>query len=116
MQPGLIDQAALDSLLATTDREFVGELIDAYLEDSPGLIAAMLGALAEANATEFTRAAHSLKSSSASLGAVSLSDLAKELEHLGKDSKLTGAASKLEQLAGLFEQVKTTLEEFKRGS
>jgi len=116
MQPGLIDQAALDSLLATTDREFVGELIDAYLEDSPGLIAAMLQALAEANATEFTRAAHSLKSSSASLGAASLSDLAKELEHLGKDSKLTGAASKLKQLAGLFEQVKTALEEFKRGS
>ena len=116
MQPGLLDQAALDSLLATTDREFVGELIDAYLEDSPGLIAAMLRALAEANATEFTQAAHSLKSSSASLGAAGLSDLAKELEHLGKDSKLTGAASKLEQLAGLFEQVKTTLEEFKRGS
>jgi len=46
MQPGLIDQTALDLLLATTDREFVGELIDAYLEDSPGLIAAMLGALA----------------------------------------------------------------------
>jgi HPt (histidine-containing phosphotransfer) domain-containing protein len=116
MQPGLIDQAALDSLLATTDREFVGELIDAYLEDSPALIAGMKEALANGNATEFTRAAHSLKSSSASLGAASLSDLAKELEHLGKESKLTGAASKLEQLAGLFEQVQTSLEEFKRGS
>ena len=114
MPPGVLDQAALDSLLATTDREFVGELIDAYLEDSPGLIAAMLGALAEANATEFTRAAHSLKSSSASLGAVSLSSLAKDLELMGKETKLSGAASKLEQLAGLFEQVQTALEEFKR--
>jgi HPt (histidine-containing phosphotransfer) domain-containing protein len=116
MQPGLLDQASLDSLLATTDREFVGELIDAYLEDSPALIAGMQQALADANTTEFTRAAHSLKSSSASLGAASLSDLAKELEHLGKESKLTGAAPKLEQLAGLFEQVRTDLEEYKRGS
>jgi HPt (histidine-containing phosphotransfer) domain-containing protein len=116
MPPGLLDQAALDSLLATTDREFVGELIDAYLEDSPSLIAAMQQALADGNVTEFTRAAHSLKSSSASLGAASLSTLAKELEHLGRESKLTGAASKLEQLAGLFEQVQTALEEFKRAT
>jgi len=116
MQPGPLDQAALDGLLATTDREFVGELIDAYLEDSPALIAGMNEALANGNATEFTRAAHSLKSSSASLGAMSLSALAKELELLGKESKLTGAASKLEQLASLFGQVQTALEEFKRGS
>ena len=116
MQPGPLDQATLDGLLATTDREFVGELIDAYLEDSPALIAGMQQALADANATEFTRAAHSLKSSSASLGAASLSALAKELEMLGKESKLTGSASKLEQLAGLFGQVQTALEEFKRGS
>jgi HPt (histidine-containing phosphotransfer) domain-containing protein len=116
MQPDLLDQAALDTLLATTDREFVGELIDAYLEDSPSLIAGMQQALVDGNATEFTRAAHSLKSSSASLGAASLSDLAKELENLGRESKLPGAASKLEQLAGLFEQVQTALEEFKRGS
>ncbi|MGH2620006.1 MAG: Hpt domain-containing protein [Anaerolineales bacterium] len=116
MQPGLLDHAALDALVNTTDREFVGELIDAYLEDSPALIAGMNEALANGNPTEFTRAAHSLKSSSASLGAVSLSALAKDLELIGKEPKLTGAASKLEQLARLFEQVQTALEEFKRGS
>ena len=116
MQPGLLDQAALDSLLATTDREFVGELIDAYLEDSPGLVAGMKEALATGNATEFTRAAHSLKSSSASLGALSLSALAKDLELMGKQANLSGAASKLEQLARHFEQVQKALEEFKRGS
>ncbi len=116
MQPGVLDQAALDALLATTDREFVGELIDVYLEDSPALIIGMRQALADGNATEFTRAAHSLKSSSASLGAASLSALAKELEMMGKESKIAGAGSKLEQLAGLFEQVQTALEDFKRGS
>lgn len=114
MQSDLLDQATLDGLLATTDREFVGELIDAYLEDSPALIAGMVQALANGNPTEFTRAAHSLKSSSASLGAMSLSALAKDLELMGKESKLTGAATTLEQLAGLFEQVQEALEEFKR--
>jgi HPt (histidine-containing phosphotransfer) domain-containing protein len=116
MQTGVLDQAALDALLATTDREFVGELIDVYLEDSPALIAGMRQALADGNRTEFTRAAHSLKSSSASLGAANLSVLAKELETLGQESMLTGAAAKLEQLAGVFEQVQTALEEFKRAT
>jgi len=116
MQTGVLDQAALDALLATTDREFVGELIDVYLEDSPALIAGMRQALADGNRTEFTRAAHSLKSSSASLGATNLSVLAKELETLGKESMLTVAAAKLEQLAGVFEQVQTALEEFKRAT
>jgi len=115
MQADLLDQAALDALLATTDREFVGELIDAYLDDSPALITGMNKALANGDATEFTRAAHSLKSSSASLGAMSLSALAKELELMGKEAKLSGGGPKLEQLAGLFEQVRTALEEFKRG-
>ena len=116
MPPGLLDHAALEALLDTTDREFVGELIDAYLEDSPGLIAGMKEALASGNATEFTRAAHSLKSSSASLGATGLSILAKDLELIGKESNLTGGASKLAQLAGLFEQVRAALEEFKHDS
>jgi len=116
MQPGLLDEAALEALIATTDREFVGELIDAYLEDSPGLLVGMKTALADGNPTEFTRAAHSLKSSSASLGALGLSALAKDLELMGKESRLTGAASTLEQLVALFDQVQIALEEFKRGA
>ena len=108
----MVDRETLDGLLATTDAEFVGELIDAYLEDSPGLIAGMRQALAAGNAIEFTRAAHSLKSSSASLGAMGLSALAKELEGMGKQSKLDGAAPLIEQLAGAFSQVEQALQAF----
>ena len=47
-------------------------------------MAAMRGALADANVEEFRRAAHSLKSNSANLGAMTLAALAKELEMMGK--------------------------------
>lgn len=108
----MVDRETLEGLLATTDADFVGELIDAYLEDSPGLIAGMQAALAAGNAAELTRAAHSLKSSSASLGAMGLSALAKQLEGMGKESKLDGAAPLIDQLEGVFSQVEQALRAF----
>jgi HPt (histidine-containing phosphotransfer) domain-containing protein len=116
MEPDPLDRAALEALQATTDREFVGELIQAYLDDSPGLFAAMRQAVASASATDFTRAAHSLKSSSASLGAAGLAAAARELETLGKQSQLEAAAAKLDEVLALFEMVRIALETYRRGS
>ena len=76
-----IDPSALDSVLemAGGDRSFVVEVIDDYLDDSTALLAT----LREASGDELRRAAHSLKSTSASVGAARLSELCAEIEHAG---------------------------------
>jgi HPt (histidine-containing phosphotransfer) domain-containing protein len=63
------------------DPAFLAELIDTYLADAPSLLAAMRHALATGDTTALYRAAHTLKSSSAALGAESLASLCRRLEH-----------------------------------
>ena len=116
MSGPLIDRAILDNLVATTDAEFVGELIATYFEDSPQLVAAMQQALSDHDAEAFRRAAHSLKSNSNSLGAKELAAQAKELEMMGKSGNLEGAAAKLERLTAEYAQVERALKEWGHGS
>jgi HPt (histidine-containing phosphotransfer) domain-containing protein len=60
--------------------EVIVDLLDTYLEESAGLIATMQEAVLQGNTAAILRPAHSLKSSSASVGAMRLSRLAAELE------------------------------------
>jgi len=76
-----IDPSALDRILdmAGGDRSFVVEIIDEYLNDS----AALLATLREASGDDLRRAAHTLKSTSASIGAGRLAELCARIEHAG---------------------------------
>ena len=109
MSESPIDQTALDNLIASTDKEFVKDLIDTFLEDAPRLLADMRQALKDNDPDAFRRAAHSLKSNAASFGALSLSAQAKELEQLAKTGTLDGARGRLEQLAAAYEPVQHAL-------
>ncbi len=108
----VIDPAAFDELVASTGGEaaFIRELIDTYLTDAPQLFAQMRSALAASDAETFRRAAHSLKSNSASLGALTLSSLAKELEMMGKAANLEGAGTKIAAADAEYARVKAALE------
>jgi HPt (histidine-containing phosphotransfer) domain-containing protein len=64
------------------DRAFLRELVETYLDDTPMQIAALRSGIAEGNVERTNRAAHTLKSNSASLGALGLSAMARELETL----------------------------------
>ena len=110
-EPQAIDRAVFDALVQSVqgDRAFVQELIDTYLEDAPKLIADIRAAVNADQADVLRRAAHSLKSNSASFGAMTLSALCKELEAMGKDGVLDGAAGRLERLAGEYEQARDAL-------
>jgi len=112
MPPSPIDHATLHTLVATTDRAFVQELIEAFLEDGREQIAAMRRSLADGDAPTFQRAAHSLKSSSANLGALELSAQAKALELLAKEGNLQAASGPLEAVALAFPAVEQSLREF----
>jgi HPt (histidine-containing phosphotransfer) domain-containing protein len=111
-----VDHSTLQDLVASTDMAFVQELIEAFLEDGREQIAAMRQSLASGDALVFQRAAHSLKSSSASIGALEFSELAKELEMLAKQANLPAAPEKLEQIASAFPTVEQALQAFQHGS
>lgn len=79
----ILDSAVLDGLreLAGADEpELLAELIDIYLEDAPQRLAEMARGVQLGDWKLLERAAHTLKSASANIGALQLSGICKELE------------------------------------
>ena len=113
----VIDRAAWNSLLESVggDVEFMAELVETYLDDAPKLLAAMQAALAASNAEDLRRAAHSLKSNSASFGAMRLSKKCKELEDMGKAGALECVAEQIRCTAAEYEEARAALETIQRG-
>jgi HPt (histidine-containing phosphotransfer) domain-containing protein len=114
----VIDPAVWADLLESLggDADFVAELLETYFDDSSRLLAAMQEALSTGNAEDLRRAAHSLKSSSASFGALRLSNKCKELEDMGKAGALDGAAEQIDHIAAEYAKTRAALEAIQRGS
>ncbi|MBE0671327.1 MAG: Hpt domain-containing protein [Anaerolineales bacterium] len=108
----IIDLNTYNSLKENTGAEFISELIDTFLEDTPNLIAQMKNALAAKNAESFRRAAHSIKSNAATFGASQLADLARELEGMGRENNLE-IGNRLEPLEEAFQKAKSQLIELR---
>jgi HPt (histidine-containing phosphotransfer) domain-containing protein len=111
----IIDPATFNELKDLMGTDFLIELINTYITETGELIEQLRQALALQDYSSFGRFAHSIKSSSASLGALIFSQQARELEILGKANDLSKAGSKLERLAADFLQVKLCLEELRDG-
>ena len=111
-EQNVINRVALDDLVAATggDPAFLSELIDTYFEDSATLLPQMRQALAGGSAEQLRRAAHSLKSNSASLGAEGLALLCRDLEEQGRAGALNGVAERLTQVEAEYERVRRALE------
>lgn len=112
-EQAIIDMPTYNQLKELMGADFVAELIDTYNNETGALIEQLGQALTSGEAATFGRYAHSIKSSSASLGALVFSQQARELEMMGKANDLSGADLKLEKLTADFVQVKRCLEELK---
>jgi len=92
--PESLDPRALDDVLAMAggDRDFVVAVVEQYLADS----ADGLAALRSAAGADLERAAHTLKSTSSSVGAVRLAAICEQIERAAKkgtvDAPLIAAA------------------------
>ena len=86
----VLDASVLDELAAAVsgDRGFVVDLIEAFLADGALQVDAIAVALAGDDAEALVRPAHTLKSSSATLGALRLSASARTLEMAGRSGSL----------------------------
>jgi HPt (histidine-containing phosphotransfer) domain-containing protein len=86
----VLDERILTEVLETTgdDIAFVRELVETYLADTPTQLEAMTTAVDSDDADALVRPAHTLKSSSATVGARRLSSVARELEMAGRSGSL----------------------------
>lgn len=100
----VIDQAAFNELKQMSGADFINELIDAFLDDSPTMIRNMYTALDEKDVESFRRNAHSLKSNANTFGATELGALAKELEFMARENNLQ-IGNRLDVLSASFNKV-----------
>ena len=116
----VLDQSVLASLRELQDEgdpDIVAEVGGLFMKHSPDKVKAILEAAEKNDAKGLQMAAHSLKSSSAYVGAMRLSALAKELEMMGRSGILEGAQESAETLQEEFDlAVKALQIEIERSS
>lgn len=100
----------LQAMMGDDSPETLNELIGIFLEATPQLLNEIRQAIARGDAAALRHAAHTLKSSSASMGACSLATLCAELEALGKSGSLVGAAERMAVCERDFARLKDDLE------
>lgn len=107
-RPAVLDQNILGELREVLGTE-VDKIVAVYLEDTPRLIAQLEHAVAASNPIALRIAAHTLKSSSANVGAMTLSNAARDLEYGARDGTLSQPAVAVAQIVSEFAQVREAL-------
>ena len=94
-QAPVLDRTVLDELLASVegDRSFVAQLVETYVGDGATQLDQIDAAVASGDPEALIRPAHTLKSSSATVGAARLADLAGTLEQHARDGRSGDPAS-----------------------
>lgn len=92
-RPEVLDQGVLNELRESVggDEEFVKELVAAYLAESPGYLDALATAAAAGDPAAVVRPAHTVKSSSAALGALRLAATCKQVEFAAREGRVDQA-------------------------
>jgi len=108
----VIDPQALSNLRALNEGdndEFLREITVIYLEDTPLRIKELDESMAAGDASKFSRAAHSIKGSSANLGAILVRGAAEKLETQSRQSGVGGLVPLVESLKAEFARADTEL-------
>jgi len=108
-EPQVIDPQSIENLRSLNPGDgdaFLREVVSIYLEDTPKRIAELDQSLAAGDRPKFTRAAHSIKGSSANLGALSVRAAAEILEHRSAQQGLDNLAAPLADLKAEFDRAK----------
>ena len=117
--PAVLDAALLASLRrgqAPTEPDIVTQLIQFFFEESPPLLKQIKTAMENGNAAQLRHAAHTLKGSSASLGAQELSAQSAALEKLARKGAMAEAAARWPALEQTYARTCRALEAERRES
>ncbi|MCP3870379.1 MAG: response regulator [Gammaproteobacteria bacterium] len=110
-----IDEKALDLIRALQRPgrpDILQKVVSLYLGNSPELLQSLKTAIENDEPADVRASAHSLKSSSANLGAKSLAVLFKSLEEMGRDQAIANAKAKFTEVESVFAQVVKELEPY----
>lgn len=93
----VLDRSVVDELRDSVggDEEFIADLVSTYVSEGDSHFAAMQAAADASDAASIVRPAHTLKSSSAALGAMRLAAIAREIEMAGRDGVADGLAERV---------------------
>ena len=95
-QAPAINESIVNELIDVMGSEFTS-LVKVYLEDTPKNLQILNSAAERGDVQAMIAPAHSLKSTSANLGAMALSDLAKLIEHGARSGTLRDTAGMARQ-------------------
>ena len=86
----ILDNGVIDELRASVggDDEFIADLVETYLSEGATNLEGMVAAAAALDAAAVVRPAHTLKSSSASLGAMRLSAICRAIEEAARAAEV----------------------------
>jgi len=105
----VLDAGALERLDRIGGREFVLEMIDLFLEHSPQRLASGRAAFEAGELNGVYRAAHSLKSTAANLGARALQSTAERAESRAAAGDTEALGPLLDEMERSFERVRLDL-------
>ncbi len=103
LNPVLLDQ--IRSLDASGGDELINKIMCSYLESADNYIQKLEDAIMNEDTDSISRLAHTLKSSSANIGAETLSDIFKQFEVYGREGELANAKAMQENLLQHYQQV-----------
>lgn len=109
-----LDIAVLDNLktMLGGSPEAIASLINSYLSEAPGQLAEIKQQFSAGDALAVSRAAHGLKSSSASIGAMTLSEQALAMEMAGKAEPPELTQQQVDEMMALWDDVEAGLKEY----
>ncbi len=87
----------------------LSKIINLYLQNSPGLIKTVRKSVEQGDGVALCEAAHSLKSSSANLGAVSMAAVCKKLEEMGREGRTDAAKALTGRIESEYKLASTAL-------
>ncbi len=108
-QPPPLDDTVRSALRTQFGDAFLARLDQTFVRSAAPLVAGVRQALTEGNASALRQAAHTLRSSSANVGATVLSGLSQQLEQYGREGRMAQAASLLKSFDDAWEQTQNAL-------
>jgi len=109
MSDSLIDANTLTRLNDLGGSDLIVKMIELFSEHAPKRLQAALEGAEKGDCTAVERAVHSLKSSAANLGALSLQQLASQIEALALQNDMAAITPLISELQSLFEAVQAEL-------
>ena len=87
----------------------LNDVLQTYIDYIPGQLDELTRAISNDDADGVFNLAHKMKSSSSSIGAIGLAQVAEQIELIGRSGSTDGTAELLEQLKGMYADAESVL-------